>query len=810
MEMDQIIKQDVETIAKNLESFREKISGKTFLVTGGAGFLGSWVCDTAISLGAKVICVDNLVSGVATNVEHLMKNPNFEFISSDILNFDTDKKIDYIFHMASIASPPLYMEYPIETLDSNIFGTKRMLELAKKNNSSGFVFMSTSEVYGNPPDEFVPTPETFHGVVNSFGPRSVYDEGKRAAEAYCYSFFQKFKMPIRISRTFNTYGPRLDVKSRTSYGRALVKFISQAIDGQPISIYSDGKQTRSFCYITDQIEGLFRLILTEGVDGEVFNIGQEEEITIETLARMIVNFTGSSSIVETNTKPNYDLKDDPRRRCPNISKARLKLAYNPKVKLEVGLKRTIDWIKIHAEKEKEILKKNFRSGDIRGVYGKDLNEDTAKNIGKAYGTFIGGRDVFVGRDFRTSSKSLSKSLIDGLISVGCNVIDLGEVTSPVLYFAVAKNGNNGGIMVTASHNPPEWNGFKLCNQDGSLIVEGFGMENVFEIFASGKFLNNGKIGNVSSNVKIIDEYIDFVSGKIKANKKLKIVIDTGNGTGVLVAPKIFTKLGHEIILINEQPDGTFPSRPSDPKNGHLTKLKEEVLKNNADFGVAYDGDADRIGVIDESGDFIGNGNVMIMIFSKMYLESNPGSKIVFDICCSSAVEEYIRTNGGIPLVNRVGHGHIVNRMIKENAIFGGEFSNHLYFSDMFNFDDAVYASMKISELLSGTQMKLSDIVSLLPKYPNTDIFEIKCSDHLKFNVVDAVKNKIKKNGMKTLDIDGVKVFSDNGWALIRASNTQPVIKINAESNTYEDANRILENHAKIVQEEVINHENSNN
>lgn len=343
--MHKIIEEDIRKVHENLEEFGDKIRGKTFLVTGGAGFIGSWFCDIVDSLGGKIICVDNLSSGSKKNIEHLIGKNNFVFIEDDVLNYEHKEKVDYIVHMASIATPPIYMKYSIETLDSNIAGIRKMLEIVRKDNAKGFLFTSTSEVYGNPPDEQIPTVETFHGIVNSYGARCMYDEGKRAAEAYCYSYFQRYKLPIRIARIFNTYGPRLDVESTSQYGRALIKFVHQAINENPITVYGDGKQTRSFCYITDQLVGLFKLLLTPGLDGEVINIGNPREYTILDLANMTVKVAQSNSQVSLNSPANYSLKDDPRRRCPNIDKAKSKLSYAPQVSLHEGLARVVSWMK---------------------------------------------------------------------------------------------------------------------------------------------------------------------------------------------------------------------------------------------------------------------------------------------------------------------------------------------------------------------------------------------------------------------------------------------------------------------------------
>ena len=332
-------------LAITLGQFHDDVAGRTVLVTGGAGFLGSWFCDTLYLMGANVVCVDSTISGDRSNIAHLIGKKGFTFVNENLLDWKPDKKFDYIVHMASIASPPLYMKHPIDTLDCNILGVRKLLELAREQGVKGFLQMSTSEIYGDPPDEQVPTAETYHGQVNSFGVRSMYDEGKRAAEAYCYSYFKEHKVPVRIARTFNTYGPRLDAKETSQYGRALVKFIKQALEGKPITVYGDGTQTRSFCYISDQIEGLFRLLLTPGMDGEAVNIGNPREHSILELANFVVKATGSKSIVQKNAAPHYDLRDDPKRRCPNIGKARTMLKWEPKVPLETGLKLTVDWMR---------------------------------------------------------------------------------------------------------------------------------------------------------------------------------------------------------------------------------------------------------------------------------------------------------------------------------------------------------------------------------------------------------------------------------------------------------------------------------
>ena len=342
--MDKIISEDVRRLTNNLIEFEQVVKDKTILVTGGSGFIGSWFCDVLVNFEANVICVDNLISGSNTNIDHLSERRNFRFINEDVTKFSTDEKLDYIAHMASIASPLSYLAKPIETLDANVIGTRRMLELARENNVKSFLFTSTSEVYGNPDDANVPTSEDYYGYVNSFGPRAVYDEGKRCAEAYCLAYINKFNVPIRISRIFNTFGPRLDIKSTTQYGRVVMKFLSQAMSNNPITVYGSGTQTRSFYYITDQVEGLMKLLLLPNLEkGTIANIGNTEEITILELAKRIISATGSSSKIEFHPFP----KDDPRRRQPNLSRAKQLLNYQPRIKFDEGLRRTVEWNKLN-------------------------------------------------------------------------------------------------------------------------------------------------------------------------------------------------------------------------------------------------------------------------------------------------------------------------------------------------------------------------------------------------------------------------------------------------------------------------------
>ena len=326
---------ELDTIRKNLGqvSFEEQ----RVLVTGGAGFLGSWICDTLLASGARVTCVDNFASGRKENIRHLMDHERFRFIEHDISTpLPVETRLDYVFHMASRASPFEFEHYPIQILKANTTGILVALGIARKHGAK-LLYTSTSEVYGNP--DIVPTPESYHGNVNPIGPRGCYDEAKRCGEAYVMAYRKQHNLDTRIARIFNTYGPRIRLDG--IYGRVIPRFIGQALNGEPVTVFGDGSQTRSFTYVTDQIEGLLRLASLDAARGQIINIGNVNEITVLALAKKVIEITGSSSAISFYPLP----EDDPLRRRPDVTRAKQVLGWEPKVPLESGLVRTIEWIR---------------------------------------------------------------------------------------------------------------------------------------------------------------------------------------------------------------------------------------------------------------------------------------------------------------------------------------------------------------------------------------------------------------------------------------------------------------------------------
>jgi UDP-glucuronate decarboxylase len=308
-----------------------------YLVTGGAGFLGSWLCDFISQANGSVVCVDDLSTGLTDNIDHLEGQSNFKFQKADVTNAQFNgTRYQAIVHMASHASPEEYQKHPIETLTVNSVGTQNLLELARKNDST-FLYTSTSEVYGDP--TVIPTPEAYWGNVSSIGPRSCYDEGKRFSEALCMAYHRTYGLDVRIVRIFNTYGPRL--RADGFYGRALSRFIRQGLSGTPITVYGKGEQTRSFCYVTDTTRALLMALTEPKMKGELVNVGNPNEITILKLAEKIKTITKSNSKITFHPLPPHD----PQRRSPVIARAKEILGWSPLVSLEEGLRRTINWFK---------------------------------------------------------------------------------------------------------------------------------------------------------------------------------------------------------------------------------------------------------------------------------------------------------------------------------------------------------------------------------------------------------------------------------------------------------------------------------
>ena len=410
-----------------------------------------------------------------------------------------------------------------------------------------------------------------------------------------------------------------------------------------------------------------------------------------------------------------------------------------------------------------------------------MTENTASVLGSAFAEFLGNRgEVVVGRDVRLSGERLKNALVSGLVAGGCNVTDVSVVSTPMVYFATNRLRKDAGIMITASHNPPEWNGFKLFSQKGCIYGEEMDrIKQVAKTITISK--SKPKSGRITKH-EVFQDYADFISSKIHVQKKLKVVADTANGVCGLFIPSLFERQGCEIETLNQNPDGRFPAHLPEPKESTLGELKKRVLEAKADFGVGYDGDGDRAVFVDEKGRTI-PGDLALLIFAKDVLERQEGAKVVCELSCSLAVEEYVKAHGGTPIVEKVGHTFIMDRMTSENASLGGEKSSHFYFAETNGGDDAIFASLRMAEILSKTSEKLSVLFDSLPRYPSIFEENFACPDATKFAVIEKLKSKFKAEGLRFLGIDGIKLLDKAGWVLLRPSNTEPIIRVTAEAKT---------------------------
>jgi phosphomannomutase/phosphoglucomutase len=433
----------------------------------------------------------------------------------------------------------------------------------------------------------------------------------------------------------------------------------------------------------------------------------------------------------------------------------------------------------------------FRQYDIRGIAGDDLTESVAEAIGKAFGTITlraGESKAVVGYDNRISSKPLKNALIKGIISTGVNVLDCGTVITPTLYYARIFYETNAGIMVTASHNPPQYNGFKICSVDGGTIF-GEQLQELRHMIETEDF-EFGK--GTAQEVEIKQSYIEMITDKIQLGaKKPKLVVDCGNGTASLFAQDFFTKLGCEVIPIFCNSDPTFPHHFPDPvKKENLVQLIEKVLNNNADLGIGFDGDGDRLGVVDNKGNIIWGDQLMILFWREI-MTKHPGSKAIVEVKCSQSLVDEIKNLGGEPIFYKTGHSLIKAKMKEINAVFTGEMSGHMFFADeYYGYDDALYAAARLLRILSNTDMPLSELFCNVNKYYSTPELRVHSCDIEKFNEVEKVRKYFKQKCMPMIEVDGVRALFDHGWGLVRASNTGPELIVRCESKTQQGVDSI--------------------
>jgi phosphomannomutase len=398
----------------------------------------------------------------------------------------------------------------------------------------------------------------------------------------------------------------------------------------------------------------------------------------------------------------------------------------------------------------------------------------------AFGTFIGKKKrLALSMDIRESSPVLKESFVKGLKRAGAEVLYIGRVPTPLLYFAIAHYNLDGGAAVSASHNPPKWNGLKLCGPMGRTYGSGFGQEEIKKIYSKKRF-RYGKGGRAKDiSKKLMKDYENFLLKRAKIRKPIRIGIDPGNGADSLIAANILRKAGIHIVSINDKPDGNFPSRSPEPKPENITELSNLVKANKLDFGVAFDGDGDRAMFVDDTGRaFFGDITLAMMVKNMI----NKGDKVVYELSSSKTVEDMIKLKKAKGVKAKTGRAFIIDKMLENKAKLGGEHSTHFYFSDIYGFDDAIFAVIKMAELISGSGKKMSELMDELPKYERI-VSEFEVKDSEKFRIVSRMKESLKKKkGAKVVTTEGVKMIAKDGWLMARASNTTPKVKIIAESS----------------------------
>ena len=443
----------------------------------------------------------------------------------------------------------------------------------------------------------------------------------------------------------------------------------------------------------------------------------------------------------------------------------------------------------------EINKSIFRTYDIRGIVPDELNNDVATLVGKGFATLMknaGESTIIVGHDVRLTSEELNKALIEGIISTGMNVIDIGFCLTPMTYFAREYLNIKPSIMITASHNPKEYNGFKIC---------ALGKDSIFgeEVQALREFIEKGDFA-VSENPGIVEEkslkdaYINDILSKVKlGNRKLKVAVDPGNGSAAMMEDEFFNKLGVELYTTCGEPDGSFPNHHPDPsQEKYMSEFEKFIVENKCDIGIAFDGDADRVIAFDENGKILFGDEYAIVIWRDL-LPKNPGAKVLMDVKCSQSLYEEAIRLGGVPEFCKVGSPLIKNEIRKQNLLFSAEYAGHVYFNDEhYGFDDAFYGAARLLKILSETDKKMSELSSDAIKYHGTPEVLVKVTDENKFKIVDSVRKEYIDRGVEVIAIDGARVIYEDGWGLIRASNTGPNLTIKAEAKTTQRAEEIIE------------------
>ena len=440
----------------------------------------------------------------------------------------------------------------------------------------------------------------------------------------------------------------------------------------------------------------------------------------------------------------------------------------------------------------------FRQYDIRGIVGEDLDAEVTEAVGRAFGSRVRldsssrSPTVTVGYDNRLTSPSLADGLIAGIRSAGVDVVDVGTVPTPVLYWSEVTLGADAGVQITGSHNPPEWNGIKMTHGGSSLY--GDAIQDLLRSIDESDF-TSGSGGY--ERVTVLDRYVDDIAGRFNLERPMRVAVDCGNGTGSILAVRLLEAIGVEVTPLFCESDPTFPNHHPDPTvDDNLIDLIRSVESGNHDLGVAFDGDADRIGAIDDQGQII-RGDILLLLFGLDLLKKRgPGQELIFDVKCSQVLPELFEKAGGEPIMWQTGHSLIKNKMRETGALLAGELSGHIMIADDYlGFDDALYNACRLIEIISRSGRTLSEMVSDFPEYRSTPEIRIDVTEDQKWTVVSEALVYFKEK-YDVISVDGVRILFGDGWALLRASNTQPVIVVRFEARS---ESRLMEIRTEIAE-----------
>jgi phosphomannomutase/phosphoglucomutase len=425
----------------------------------------------------------------------------------------------------------------------------------------------------------------------------------------------------------------------------------------------------------------------------------------------------------------------------------------------------------------------FREYDIRGIADSELQSADVEQLGRGIGTFLQrrqGRRINLGRDCRVSSERLRNALIKGLLSTGCEVTDVGAVPTPLLYYSVFHLKAEGGVMITGSHNPAEYNGFKIVS--GGSTIHGDDIQAILKLIQAGDF-EQGQGSEKSYD--IVSPYVDEVASQFQFSRRVKVVLDAGNGTAGPAMHRILQKLNVDAVEMFFDMDGRFPNHHPDPTvENNLSQLQDAVGKENAELGIAFDGDADRIGAVDEKGRVVW-GDYLLLIYAREILTRKPGSTFIGEVKCSQVLYDELNKLGGNAIMYKTGHSLIKAKMKQEHAELAGEMSGHMFFADRYyGFDDALYAACRLIEIVANSGKPLSAQTDGLPTMVSTPEIRVDTPDEIKFEVVRQVADHFR-SARKIVEVDGARVLFPRGWGLVRASNTQPVLVLRFEAETPE-------------------------